>query len=203
MAYSIPAGSVLEIRLRATLFGQVVINTFHYRNEVTYGDGRQAAIDAATDFEAVVWSAIHPALSDKVLNVRIDAQWIYPVRYRVETSTPGQDTGSNVGSTTQTGTAAVVKRHGEQANRQNQGRIYLYGVPINYQGDGVWSTAFITGPGVDLVDAVKATIQTDLSSPLYPVLWSPAAPTTTFRIVGGAINSVIRYQRRREVGVGQ
>jgi len=64
MAYSIPAGAILEIRLRGTLFNQVVINTFHYRTEVGFADGDLALQAFAADFDAVVWSALQAGLSD-------------------------------------------------------------------------------------------------------------------------------------------
>jgi len=203
MPYVIEPGAVLEIRLRASLFGQVVINTFHYSNEAEYSDGGAALLLAMADFNAVVWSAITNGISDKVLNVKIDGQWVYPIRYRTQTidATPGA--GSHVGSTTQTGTAAVIKRFGEAANRHNQGRIYVYGVPTSFQGDGVWTNAFITTEGQDMADAVKAVIQTGLTEQLRPILWDRLAPTALQPIVGSGVNPVIRYQRRREVGVGQ
>lgn len=203
MAYIIPVDSVLEIRLRSLLFGQVCINTFHYRNDTEYADGAAALALAAADFNAVVWSAITPAIATDVVDTKIDAQWINPTRFRVLTTDASPAGGTAGGGTQESGTACVVKRFGEEANRHNQGRVFLFGCPGTQQLEGQWKTVFINTQLADVRDALKANIQTALGENLFPIIWSSARPLVRIPIVGAVVNPVIRYQRRREIGVGQ
>jgi len=203
MAYSVPAGGILEIRVKGTLAGQVVMMTFHYRSLTTYEDGAAAALLALADFNAVVWSALFPAISTQVTDVKLDAQWITPTRYRAQQIAADPTAGSNAGSCGATGQAVVVRRFGEEANRHNQGRIYIFGPPTTQTINGRWSDGYVATELVDVRDAIKAVIQTGLTEQLIPVLVDKLVPGIGTRIIDSQIDPIIRYQRRRELGVGQ
>ena len=203
MPYAVPAGAILECRLRSTLFNQVVINVFHYRSLTTYGDGQAALEAAAQDFNDVVWSAFAPQLAQEILATKIDAQWVFPTRFRVYTLTADPAGGQSAGHTNNTGTALVVRRFGEQANKHNQGRVFVYGIPNANEASGQWNGAFVAGAALDLRDACKAVIQTAIGEQLMPVIWSAPEANIGVPIVGAAVDPIIRYQRRRELGVGQ
>jgi len=203
MAYNIPDGSVLEIRLRATFNSQQVMNVFHYRNADTCPDGAASAAQVATQFNLSVWSILQPVLTEALLSVKIDAQWVHPIRYRVVTQDADPAAGAAAGGSLPTGVATVIRRFGEQANRHNQGRIFVFGVPLTKVSGSQLTQTFLDDNKVLFENISVTSLQDDNAVQFEPCLWSSATPTERIPVVGGFLDPVVRYQRRRELGVGQ
>jgi len=203
MAYPIEALSVVEVRLVSMLNSQLCMNTFHYTNDEGTEDGVGALNQFFTSFNNVWAERITDMQTDDVTLVRADMQWVWPTRYRTVSKPAVPAVGQKDATTLPSGVAVVIRRFGEVASRKSQGRIYIYGLPtndaLNSQVTSAWYDEYAAGLEV----ATSAVLNTDDFGIYTPILWSPDRPTEKVKIVGGQVDRIIRYQRRREIGVGQ
>jgi len=201
--YAIPENSVLEIRMRATFNSQLVMNIFHYVNEQAIDNGQNALNEFGAAFEDEVWPIFQVPLSEAITDVRLDIQWVDPIRYRVFTRTPATDHGAAAGGSLPTGVAAVIRRFGDQANKHNQGRIYVFGVPLTKVSESRLTTTFLDDNKALWENVMVTILHSDTFGDANPIIWSAAAHTERIPVIGGLLDPIVRYQRRRELGVGQ
>lgn len=202
MPYNIPPGGVLEARLRATFHEQLVMVTFHYSNDITAVDAGSTLGLVASDFETIVWGAIQPAITDDVLDVKLDLQWIKPNRYVVQTFNMTPDAGASANPAVPTGVAVVCRRRGEEANRHNQGRIFIPGIQRQDIDNSRVTDAWLTANEANLNTAMLATL-TDGVYQLFPIIYGANSAGPWPFVLSTSVDPIIRYQRRRELGVGQ
>jgi hypothetical protein len=130
-------------------------------------------------------------------------QMISPTRYRAVVNpvdTPGQISGGALPS----GVCAVIRRTTDRAGRRYQGRIYLPGVPITHEDDSEIAVAKRT---------LYATFATTMITPLEGMAagedYTPVCSLDGAMILAAdtirdaGLDPVLRYQRRRELGVGE
>lgn len=201
-------GDIIQVNIVGHLFDQLTINTFHYKVEVNDTAVAYDVADVPPVFESTVWDpaggGLASCLSDNLVEVTLVAQNIHPARYRAVPFVPTHDTGLLPGSSNSPGTSIVIRRFGALAGKKNQGRIYLPAIPDSSLNSGeitgVARPAFATaGP---LTVAVLEIAPPPDFVRLVPILWSPARPTESVTLVGSIVDSVVRYQRRRELRVG-
>lgn len=212
----VSSGNVVSVLLQYLVHAQVTQNTFHF---VAAGAGQPPALTVAqvlTAFEKQYWQesaggagdGLADYLSDQVGSCTLFGTVVFGVNsrsiaepYSLSPFGGTDDTGPSLPS----GASIVLKRKGTRAGRAYQGRIYLGGVAANRL-----NFSRLVGP--DLVDFQRITDR--LSVPLE---FGAAPNTMTLRQclyksgnapLDGAIgltysvNDVVRYQRRREIGVG-
>ena len=202
MAYNIPAGSIAEFTIRGLIDDQQTITTFHYRNAATQADGRQAILDAFVDFESFVWMAYQPLASFEWGAVFLQGQWIFPTRFQPVTFDPTEQAGANATPTCPSGVAVVSRRKGDTANRKSQGRVYWPGIPFASVTDSHLTVAWMEANAQNVANANMAFLNLPDTSQLEPVIWSHQNPNDPVDITNAAVDSVLRYQRRRELRVG-
>lgn len=203
VAIPIAANSLWEVRLNGFVDNQQLINTYHYLNLDPVADVILAGFELAQSFGLDVWTAwIKPALSTQYENAYIDAQCIRPIRYRSFRYIPGARTGSVAGDCSPSGVAAVVRRQKVQSGRANQGRVYYGGLAESSTVQSAVSAAWFAANEQNLKDSVTESVVTPTYGEFMAVLYHPGAVTTADEIVIGKVDTLIRYQRRREVGVG-
>jgi len=205
MPYTIPNGSKIRVQVVGRLHGQRTRTTFSYlyTGAATAPDGVAALTAMLTDFEDQIGVELKNVSSSEWDHEYTSAQVISPTRYRMVVQ-PINLQGAIAGNALPSAVAAVIKRTTDRAGRRYQGRIYLPGVPATYEDDS--EIAVIKRP---LYDTLAANMVTPLEGvdpgeDFTPVVslegaMIPAADT----VRDAVLDPVLRYQRRREVGVGE
>jgi len=204
-------GDFFRASVLASLHGQTTINTFYYSQTVGTGVAEFAlAANLANAILAADWwdgyLQLHVATWEAT---RINVQQIATTpppgilspTYDIDiVDAAGQATGISLPSSS----AVVVRRRTTIAGRKGMGRIFLCGFPADWTENSVVLTEdaeFTAASG-----AFLAAINTDLVN--TGITWSPrhyspsALVTTAAPIRQWSFDSVLRNQRRRQVGVG-
>lgn len=213
----IQSGNVVQLNLVMNMDSQIVMNTFHYYADPTGTAGTWTVSQLMSAWETKVWQdsvvggndGLNAQLMPACTDAKLVGQLVYGSgsRSRQEVYLLSPDDGSYpTGNPLPSGAAAVVQRVGSVAGRKYQGRIYIPGLstgavtnskltPTFFTRLQTWadraSLPIITGAGPTLV-----TMQNCLWKPGGPPL--PGAVGLLYNVT-----SPVRYQRRREVGVGQ
>lgn len=205
MAAPIPvaANSLWEVRLNGFVDGEQLINTWHYINLDPQPDVIPATLELATEFGIQHWTArIKQALSTSYEFAYIDAQAIRPVRYRSQRYIPASRTGTIAGDCSPSGVAVVVRRTTALAGRRNQGRVYLGGIAESTTVQSGVTTGWLATNKVPLEEAMTESVILPVGGEFLAVLYHPGPVTAADEIILAKVDISIRYQRRREVGVG-
>lgn len=195
-----------EIRLRGQLHGQTTITTFRYFvNDVPAGDQMDLET-VSTQFKSAILEPLLVLTASEMNYVTVEVQKIAPVRLISYVDAITGTTGEVAGGSLPSGVAWVFRRKLLAAGRFAQGRIYIPGVPVSSEEDSRIKTAIFTGEAVsDLKDGMLADLVLGDGS-LRPALIVPG-PDNTWENRGNLFDivpdQILRYQRRREVGVGQ
>jgi len=204
-------GDVWRLVARAVVHGQQTINTFYY--EQTAGGGIADITNATNLANAVLaadwWDGYLALHSDEWTATTFGIQ-------RVNNNNPGgtlsptydidivDADGTTAGNALPTSMAFVIRRRTNLAGRRGYGRIYLTGFPAAWEVDSVVNTglaAFVTAKDLFINNA-----NTDLIN--AGITWAPrhyAAKNDLIKatpIRQWAYDSVLRNQRRRQIGVG-
>lgn len=199
---------IVEFRLAGTLFGQKVLNVFHYRVEFDSGLPTYAqAIKAAADgFGVGTNNPTLALLACACAAYTLDGIWaqrIYPTRdrgYYSAFALPGTNAGT-CGSGNQ---SATIEKWSWVGTRHGIGATHVPGVPQESQVDGKWNNAYTT-----LLTALAGKIATPYSPPtdtacvMTPVILNRAAKAASVALNGTSVQSTVRVMRRRTIGVGK
>lgn len=204
MAYAIPASSIIEVRRKGLLDGQLVMNVFHYINVELQTDGQAALQSMLAQFDDDMAGPLANCQTDAVTNLILEAQVIWPTRYMYEQRSPTQTTGTLESPTDPSGVAAVVRRRGQLANRQNMGRIYIAGIPSDATVASMLTNTYVFTSLQNVVDAMtQPLVGTTPAGTYVPVIYGGSSEGLAAVVVQSTYDQVVRYQRRREVGRGQ
>jgi len=206
--YQIDAPAMMEIQIVGRLHGQRTRNVFHYlypSGAPALADGKTAAENALGDFQTNMVDGLLPLLSEEFQIEALSAQWVLPTRYRAVFDTTPQN-GTSPNNSLPSYCAVCVSKLGILADAKSQGRTYFPGIPVNGEDNsGIEDTyragwdnyipSFLTPLDVGLgPDDLIMTIATpDSADPLLAL----------YTVDDVRLNSVLRAQRRREVGVGE
>lgn len=203
IAVPVADGDIFELRLIGTLHGQMVMNTFHYKN-VTVTPTNLTGVNfdqLAAAFETAFVTPLLNLLSEELTDVVTQVQKIEPARYLAYTYNNDPGVGQVTGSAVPSGVSVVMRRRAQEAGRYAQGRIYVPGLPVAYEDDSELAAAQVT-PFTN----VAAGMLTDLVIPdtitLSPVLYNKQIGTALYDVQVTEVDTALRYQRRREVGRG-
>lgn len=208
---------VVQVNMVCRVDGQLCMNTFHYWVDPTASPGTaQTVAQALTAWETKVWQESVAGARDGMTSLMFNnaenaiatGQIIVGPgsRSRLELYVLSPDGGTYpTGNETTSGVSAVCKRTGAMAGRKFQGRIYLPAVPAAACNASLLTDAYMTffrlwatrqdtpltlGAGGTLV-TLRSCLITGLTAPAPGQIDLQYDPT-----------NVVRYQRRREVGVG-
>lgn len=198
-------GDIIEARIEATLDGQQLITVFHYIVSATPGGSWDDSVwgNLLAQFDVEVSQPVAFAQSEEVINRYNVLQKIENDRYIAVRVLSEEQSGGQLGQSTPSGVALVVRRKGIAAARSSFGRIYVGGIPADSVDGSRAEDAYLAAVGPGLVAAVTAEVSDGNGRTLTPVLYNPSAefPATTF-VAYAEVDPVLRYQRRRELGVG-
>lgn len=214
MAYTIAQNDVIQIRTRATLFGQTVRSIFTYRCDTasTLNGGIQALVDFLTAFKGVagVYSVMRAAQGVSIQYNQLVAQVVYPTR-RALVQQQVADTGTNASDTNTANIAAVIGKFTDlatprklKAGTGGTALLHLPAIPANALIAGNLSNGYVGGALVGLALAMSFALTAADGCKVVPCIWHRnAANTHTTDITNITPNTTTRTMRRRTLGVGE
>lgn len=191
-------GDVLMLTLKGRLFGQRTNNTFFYNVASTDGlaDFDDVALQFNTNYETI-WSNM------------VSEDWtadILTIRRLTPTTTRGVDfsldwTGNVAQPALPPSTAAVISRWNYGSGPSNRGRIFIAGVPTTFHVAGE-----LTAPAMAILTLLSAEMDDQLENlPAFSL--TPGLFHRELGVIealdGTTPRSILRQQRRREIGVGE
>lgn len=217
MAYPIASNSVVQLTVRSKLFGQTVMNTFHWRWEIgtlPITDGAAALDDLEAELEANAWRDSYQAMcAPQVINAVADMQWIYPSRF-VKRSYVFFPAGTAPLATTVTNLAAALEFRSDVATRRGQSTKHIPAVGGLNSAAGILDAGFLGA--MDDFRVVHMLPITLHGGTYRPIIFGrarpsytdkhgnvhPALPVSTLPITTSESKDTVRVMRRRTVGVG-
>ena len=191
-------GEVYQLVLKGRLFGQRTNNTFYYN--VATADGVSDLTDFfgqwVTDFEAL-WSDL------------VSEDWtgdLVTIRRLTPTKTRGIDfnidwQGNVEQPALPPSTAAVISRWNYGSGPSNRGRVFIAGIPTTFHLAGELTNpamAILTILANQMDDQVEDVPDFSLTPGLFHRF------SNTYEALDGVTpKSILRQQRRREIGVGE
>jgi hypothetical protein len=212
MPLPLEVGDQIEARLVGLLSAQTIINTSHYIVVAKTGAVEFSQRSLLPGLKEVLWTGIgvnpglRTATSFDYKAIAVTVQRVEPTRY-VQSILPIVDeSGTVLEQSLPSGVSAVLRRQGLVGTRENYGRIYAAGVPRTYVASSslnAFGQAAYSGPATLLsVDITAIDPDTGAGITIRPIVKTKTAPLVPFNIQQTSVDPVVRYQRRREVGVG-
>jgi len=211
MAYDPPGvvNDIVQVTLRAQQFGQNYQTSFYYQVQEVTVPGAGMYSDLHAKFQSDVWSELRQFMSDLVENAQVRIQKVFPLPrflFRFFTLTPSNGLDDN--TPLPPATAAVIRAYAALAGPEGRGRNFIFGITSQNNVEGQipvaaranWRTLAELIYEDDLV-GTSYTWQPVLFAPERP--GPPPNPAHVSPIVASDINTVLRVQRRREIGVGE
>jgi len=200
MSYPLLNGDIVEIRLNAQLFNQVVMNTFHY--SIGSGSPNDSDLTALADaWENALWTGqLADLLSNDYTDAFVAIQKIQPVRYISEEYAVSPTGGQIASSALPPSSTLVVRRYTQLAGASNRGRLFIPGLPFASTEEGQLSSE-VAADWSAWADLLSNPL-TFLTRIATPIIYHKATGTAGEPLLGGEYDSVLRSQRRREIRVG-
>jgi hypothetical protein len=204
---------IYRLRVYGRLHGAQIVNVMHFvQNNASPGLGAQ---ELANDYRDNMLAASRSRASSQFLFETVEVQSIVPFTGAAAVAAwPGGTVGQRGGAVTSATLAEVITIYTSRAGRRGRGRVYLAGaesVGTGMSSGGVWNSAQTA-----LTVAFATALATRYIDPLNQVNWSlgvwsrriagpdPPWPTDAFaRATGLTVRTIMRTQRRRQVGVGR
>lgn len=203
MPYPVLAGSIAALRIQGTLDGQTVMCTWHYQCITNTVDGAGSMASALTDFEQQVWVRIRPGVSIDLEEVILIGQYVHTTRRPAVGRLPAGRKGLVNSDACTSGTAIVVRRMSEQVGPSHRGRVYIPAPAFADTEASEMGAAWMAGNAGSYAVAMYASLTVDAVPDAWKAtLWNPALPLGFTLLTGGIVDPILRYQRRREIGVG-
>lgn len=208
---TLSTNDVCEVTMFGRMSGQAILNVFHYVYEgtaITTPAGYNTEMDQlAAAFRTNVWN--HAS------GIRVNVMNAYTLEYiRAQKVAVNRswfsdlavnEQGSNVlviGDPLPQNVHLTMTLRGNRTGRGVQGSKRFAGLASGSLQNGVWSV-----PTTQQWAAVGGRVATDLPgsigfSTFYPIIWNARTPNLRNKIRQVAIQSTVRIDRRRTVGLG-
>lgn len=206
----IEQGDLVLATLRMTLHGQRCLCTFWYYALADYPN--QEEVDLAGEFAAAWNTQNQPGCSIPMSNElqfdHVRAQVIRPNN----TNTPQRWAYADVVATEPLGqvaegslpstVTAVYRRRTVLAGRRYRGRIYIPGIPVTYEDNSQLNQVGYDAISDNWDSAVLEAVIVN-GNEYRPCITNAPLHSRITEITAASVDSVLRVQRRREVGVGE
>lgn len=190
-------GDVIQLTLKGRLFGQRTNNVFYYYLSIA---DAQIFTDLfsqwAVDFQTVWEDAVSEDWTgDTVTLRRVGANATRGIDFNIDWQ------GNVVSPSLPPSTAVVISRYNYIPGPRGRGRLFIAGVATSHHLSGE-----LTAPAQALYALLAAQVDDAIVDGVQlraePGLWRPA--TSTFNGIEAAqMRTILRQQRRREIGVGE
>lgn len=205
--YQVNNGDVCLITVFGRLFGQTVMNTFHYKYLPSGGqsmpDGPAAVRYLCTMFRQHVWAGGWSAcVSDSYFYDKTQGQIIYPSR-RVYEVVQVSEVGQRAGEPLPPANSACLTRVGSIPGRGRSASLQVAGMINTDSQAGVWTNAAILLLN-GLANAIPFKLPADEieTEAWEPVNWSVAKAAETNVVRYADPQRSVRTEKRRVVGRG-
>jgi len=194
----IEPGDVLSLTLKGRLFGQRTNNTFwYYFPTVAAGQTFTEFFQQwNVDFETL-WSNFvsEDWTGDTITIRRVGATATRGIDFNIDW------VGQVASPSLPPSTAAVISRWTYGPTAKSRGRLFISGVPTSFHSEGA-----LTAPAMAILTLLAAQVDDEVADlpdfAAEPVLYN--RPTNTVQTLDGTTpRSILRQQRRREIGVGE
>lgn len=209
MAYN----DIFRLRVYQREHGSQVVNVLHFLEDLAaVGGGAQGL---ANDFVTNMRATLIARSSPDLIFETVEVQSIVPFSGAAAVAAfPAATIGTRTGGTASATLAEVITIYSSRAGRRGRGRIYLAGVHSSGSGSptgGIHSTTqtttttafanavstrYIFAPGLG---AYCLGVWSRASGPTFP----PWNTSQFVRATGLTVRTIMRTQRRRQVGVGR
>lgn len=216
--YAISGNAVCQVTLFGTLFGQTVMNVFHYRLDlaggtVAAGGAFLQDFNDALNAGGGFYETYVNSLPAQVLNIRADLQWIDPDRF-IKRTFVVNPTGGFTHIPTTANLAAVIELRANIASRRSVGTKHLPGLGGTGVANGL-VTAALMAQIEEFGDQAILDVTVGLRT-MRPIIFGrarpaytkpdgtvmPALPKSYKEVSGYVTHDTARVMRRRTVGLG-
>lgn len=216
--YAVVGNSVCQVTLISTLFGQTVMNTFHYRldlsgGNVAAGSAFLSDFNDALNAGGGLFEQYILCLPTQALNIHADFQWIDPDRF-IKRTFVVNPTGGAAHVCTTPNLAAVLELRGNIASRRSVGTKHLPGLGGTAVAAGIVQ-AELRAQIQELGDQAVLDVAVG-GRTMRPIVFGRARPSYTkpdgtvvpalpksYKDVTGYVDqATARVMRRRTVGLG-
>jgi hypothetical protein len=206
-------GDPFKVALVGGLYGQSIVNVFHYQQSTANTSTLSDVESLARAFNDQVVPDVQGAVSEDMQYGTVEARSFVPpggVLLGFDLSIVGNGAGAQPGLPP--ASAVVIRKRTARLGRKYRGRNYFAGVPA----DDVAAGALVTGGGTPTRWGAVATamlaniVWTAAGSPTFIPVIAALDPSVIVAPVGVRVqpitstflDTVLRQQRRREIGVG-
>jgi hypothetical protein len=201
---------VIQVSYRGSLFGQRILNIFHYVVAVAGAGTDFDQLDnlssnialgaGSTDMKSIFLAALAPEYTLEQIRV----QRVYPTRSIYAYTTDGTSGTYATGCETSNVSVSLEKRT-LRAGRMGIGRTQLAGIPTAAMNNGEVTAGYMTTELIGLATAMLWTITTTGPVVTYaPCLFNPLAVGDKFATLLSVIpQTSLRVMRRRTLRVGE
>lgn len=205
--YPTSPGDILEVTARATLFGQTVLFTSHYRfdNTSPAADGPFTVTTALNEWNAVAGQLgfLESLQTPDITYNEIKAQIVYPTRRPYISQAPAAVAGTRAGDCKQPNDALFINKQSAVAARGRHGGWHVGAPPAADIAGGFFTPAYINAANTAAIVLAGPLAALLVGDHLWtPVIWSPQQPTTPSVILAARAQETVRTMHRRTVGLG-
>lgn len=183
--------------IKGLVYGQQVQSTFHWR--LTGIPAGYTLSNFVLDMSTDILPEYALCMSNSWSALALYARRLFPSPTRGQELAPGTTVGDVASAALPPSVAAVLSRYTNAPGPKGRGRVFMPAVPASFATAGLVN---VTGKGVydNFIPWLDQIWPTTLGATLEPVLWRK--PSTTTDIELAVTQTVLRSQRRREIGVG-
>jgi len=206
----LPQGTIVQVRIVQSLYGQRVLNVLHYRADgnpgttVNYVTWMNQLSGSLTADDRLV-DRMRQCQSNDVLIERIVCQPVYSLRL-AGASNGINMTGAYQAAARTPNVAASISKETVFASRKGIGRVQLAGIPSAVYAEGyITDASYKNLLGDFAAELLYSHIVVNGANEVIftPCLWSPKTAQTSYDVVGATVRTTVRTMRRRTVGVGE
>ena len=203
-SWLLASGDIVEIQIRGRLDNQRTINTFHYAYTGTgTDDGDTRVRDILAMFDTTLHAGIATVTGVDQRYEALRGQRIFPTRVVPVDIVPSAVAGAISTQCSPSGASVVIRRSGLISTPHAYGRIFVPGVPMVQIGQSTLIPAARAAWNAAVVPFMNANLVDSAGDVWNPVIYDKASPASSEDVFHAALDPVIRYQRRREVGKGE
>lgn len=199
---------IYRLRVHCRMHGGEVLNVMHFRGDLVTSNEQ----GLADDFRDQMGTTMRGRASNEMFFEFIEVVPLVPYGGGpVTASFPSNTLGSVIGSAASGTIAEVVTIYTSQIGRRHRGRIYLAGAVNNRIVSGSFNSTQVTASQA-FVTALAGRYVGDLHTGSYTMgVWSkaiagPDPPWSTDAFTPATsltLRTLVRTQRRRQIGVGR
>lgn len=186
---------VFQAVIEQKLHNQTVLNVLHFRLDAD----QPTAVALNQDVRTIIIPTMKGVQSNELQHVAVWTQKIWPLPpLNAVRDATAAGPGTVAQNSLPTSVAVVLTKRTAFAGRKYRGRVYVCGVPVTHESD---STLAAANQAAWQALADKFAFAAWAASDFTPIIWH-RGPKTDDTVITVEARTILRNQRRRQVGVG-